>query len=146
MRQSIPAALRHQVIVRAHYLCEYCLVHEADFYLVGEVDHVKAIKYGGTNAFENLAYSCIHCNRFKGYSEAIVVDGRAIRLYNPRVDHWADHFEISTAFILAKTEIGEATIKVLKINSEERVRERLAFIEKGTYPHPTSLHLLVPKS
>lgn len=145
MRTSIPVALRRQVILRAHHLCEYCLVHEADFYLAGEVDHTKPIKYGGTNVFENLAYSCAYCNRFKGYTEAIVMNGRAIRLYNPRLDHWSDHFELSEAIILAKTEIAEATLLVLRINAEERIQERLVYIEEGTYPHPNSSHFLAPK-
>ena len=144
MRQRISDALRQTVILQAKFLCEYCLVHEDDFYLSGEVDHISAIKHGGINELSNLAYSCIHCNRNKGTDEAIVVNGQAVRFFNPRVDRWSDHFELSGAIILPKTDIGTVTLNVLKINHEYRVQERLAYMAKGTYPHPNALGLLMP--
>lgn len=141
-RNRIPLSLRRKVIEQAHGLCEYCLVHESDFYLTGEVDHIQAIKHGGTNALSNLAYCCIHCNRFKGTDEAVVVNGRAVRLFSPRNDHWGTHFELAGAVIRAKTEIGEVTVSVLKMNHPYRILERADFISKKSYPHPDSLHLL----
>jgi len=134
MRSKISASIRREVIVRAKFRCEYCLVHEDDFYLSGEVDHIRAIKHGGENLIGNLAYSCIHCNRNKGYDEAIVYNGKPVRLFNPRMDFWSDHFELSEVAILPKTEIAEVTILVLKMNAEERVRERQVFKTEGTYP------------
>ena len=144
MRQNISDLRRRNVIWRAYHCCEYCLVHEDDFYLSGEVDHIQTVKHGGTSEILNLAYSCIHCNRNKGTDEAIVINGKAVRLFNPRTDHWGDHFELSGPVILAKTEIGEATIKVLKMNDERRILERLAYMEKGTYPPADIVHLLDP--
>lgn len=82
MRQRISDALRQTVILQAKFLCEYCLVHEDDFYLSGEVDHISAVKHGGINELSNLAYACIHCNRNKGTDEAIVVNGQAVRFFN----------------------------------------------------------------
>jgi 5-methylcytosine-specific restriction endonuclease McrA len=49
MRESIAENLVRLVKARALYCCEYCLVHEDNFYLSGEVDHIKPIKHGGTN-------------------------------------------------------------------------------------------------
>lgn len=142
MRTRIPQSLRRKVIAQAKHLCEYCLVHEDDFYLSGEVDHIIAVKHGGISELSNLAYSCIHCNRNKGTDEAVVINSAAIRIFNPREDYWGDHFELSGAMILAKTEIGEVTLKVLKINHEHRILERLEFISQGTYPHRNALPLL----
>lgn len=134
MRHQISVSIRREVIVRANFRCEYCLVHEEDFYLSGEVDHIKPIKHGGKNEVGNLAYSCVHYNRNKGYDEAIVHNGRPVRIYNPRIDFWTDHFELSEGIILPKTEIAEVTLLILKMNAEERIRERLVFESESTYP------------
>ncbi len=134
MRLQISASIRREVIVRAQFRCEYCLVHEDDFYLSGEVDHIRAIKHGGENLIENLAYSCVHCNRNKGYDEAIVYNAKPVRLFNPRIDFWTDHFELFGVAILSKTEIAEVTILILKLNADVRIRERQVFKTEGTYP------------
>lgn len=134
MRLQISSSIRKKIIERAAHQCEYCLVHEDDFYLSGEVDHIRPIKHGGEHILLNLAYSCIHCNRNKGYDEAIVHNGHAVRLYNPRIDLWTDHFELINVTIVPKTDIAEVTILVLKINAEERIRERIVFKKEGTYP------------
>ncbi len=136
MRPQISVSIRRDVIIRANSRCEYCLVHEDNFYLSGEVDHIKPIKHGGENEVGNLAYSCVHCNRNKGYDEAIVHNGKPVRIYNPRFDFWTDHFELSEVIILPKTEIAEVTLLILKMNAEERIRERLVFESEGTYPPP----------
>ena len=47
-----------------------------------------------------------------------------IRLYNPRIDNWYDHFEIENGVIYDKTDIAKATIKVLNLNEIERIIER----------------------
>ncbi|MFN0037586.1 MAG: HNH endonuclease [Saprospiraceae bacterium] len=134
MRLHISASLRREIVERAGHRCEYCRVHEDDFYLSGEIDHIRSLRHGGSSDAENLAYSCVHCNRNKGYNEAIILKGKPVRLFNPRTDIWNEYFELSGIVILSKTEIAEATIQVLKINSEERLRERAVFALEGTYP------------
>jgi hypothetical protein len=47
-----------------------------------------------------------------------------IRLFNPRIDIWNEHFEIENGFIYAKTNIAQATVKVLKMNEIDRIIER----------------------
>jgi hypothetical protein len=60
--------------------------------------------------------------------------GQLVRFFNPRTDRWADHFELSGAFIKPLTEIGEVTARILGFNSEERLQERQGLIEEGRYP------------
>lgn len=66
------------------------------------------------------------CNINKGSDIGTVLlpDRIFIRLYNPRIDKWNEHFEFSEAAIYAKTSVGKASIKVLKLNEVERVVER----------------------
>ena len=133
-RVPISASMRNAVVERAGFRCEYCQVHEDDFYIRGEIDHIIPIKHGGDHALENLAYSCLHCNRNKGTDDAIVHLGQPIRLFNPRIDQWHEHFTVKNAMILDQSEIALVTIKVLKMNAPERIIERSIFILQGTYP------------
>jgi hypothetical protein len=57
-----------------------------------------------------------------------------IRFFNPRKHDWHDHFEVKNGFILSKTSIGAATLKILDFNRLERVLERLELIEADVYP------------
>lgn len=134
MRIKISESVRKQIIQRAHNRCEYCLVHENDFFLSGEIDHIISLKHGGTNHLDNLAFSCIHCNRNKGTDVATLIKGIPIRLYNPRIDIWNEHFSLSGPIILANTDIGLATLNLLQINHEYRVVERTIFIHQRSYP------------
>ncbi|MGA2136486.1 MAG: HNH endonuclease signature motif containing protein [Bryobacteraceae bacterium] len=43
--------------------CEYCLIHEDDAAFSHEVDHVIGRQHGGRTVADNLAYSCMVCNR-----------------------------------------------------------------------------------
>jgi hypothetical protein len=136
MSQYISDELRRQVITRADNLCEYCLLDIEDTYLGGEVDHIISIKHGGATEANNLAYTCQPCNRNKGSDLGSMhwPSGQLVRFFNPRTDRWADHFELSGAFIKPLTEIGEVTARILGFNSEERLQERQGLIEEGRYP------------
>jgi hypothetical protein len=47
------------------------------------------------------------------------------RFFHPRLDKWDDHFETdNSGLISAKTDIGEATIKIFQINHPDRIIER----------------------
>lgn len=96
MSRNIPLYLRTEVVKRADRRCEYCLLPEVYAIYPFEVDHIIAIKHGGKTIFENLAYSCIRCNRMKGTDLTTVSkeSGGIIRLFNPRIDIWNEHFEI----------------------------------------------------
>lgn len=55
-------------------------------------------------------------------------------MFNPRMDNWEEHFDLEDGIILAKTDIGAATIKVLDLNQVERIIERRLQILSGSYP------------
>lgn len=123
MSHKIPFELRRQVAQRASFRCEYCLLPEALAIYPFEIDHIIAIKHGGKSKIENLAYCCARCNRNKGSDLATVLteDATIVRIFNPRLDVWKDHFEAEHGIIYPKSKIGEATIKLLDFNTPERV-------------------------
>ena len=47
-----------------------------------------------------------------------------VRLFDPRQDHWGEHFEWNGPVLHAQTAIGRATIGVLRVNLPERVAVR----------------------
>jgi len=57
-----------------------------------------------------------------------------VRFFNPRRERWSDHFRLLEGQILAKTEIGEATAKILDFNAPERILRRRLLIKVGRYP------------
>ena len=132
----ISEKLRKIVAERAEYLCEYCLLQEESAYLGFEIDHIISKKHKGKTAASNLAYSCLNCNRNKGSDIASLtsLSQKLTPLFNPRTNIWREHFYLDGAYIFPITEIGEVTIAILKLNSEDYVAERLALQEVGDYP------------
>ena len=136
MSSYVSADLRRLVVSRAGGLCEYCLIDEADTFLGCQVDHVISEKHGGSTEAQNLAYACTFCNRAKGSDiGSIAQSTRAFtRFFDPRRDHWGDHFRLRGARIEPRTPVGEATVRVLGFNEAERVLERRALLTMGRYP------------
>ena len=141
MSSYINDDLRRSVASRANHLCEYCLIAEDDTFFGCQVDHIISLKHGGPTEPENLAYACAFCNRRKGSDIASIVPetGSLVRFYNPRIDKWADHFRLNGSIIEAVTEIGEATARILGINSQDRILEREALMKAGSYPTAEAL-------
>lgn len=135
-RTYITTALRQQVQERAGYRCEYCLVRDQSVLLPHTIDHVIAEQHNGKTVFENLAQACIHCNRQKGPNIASLDPdtGILVPLFNPRLQQWAEHFQLKGAIILAATPIGRATVNLLKFNSRERIRIRQKLLAIHCYP------------
>jgi 5-methylcytosine-specific restriction endonuclease McrA len=50
----IPAELRRLVIERAKGYCEYCLIHQDDYWVTHEADHIIPEKHRGATSEENL--------------------------------------------------------------------------------------------
>ncbi len=144
MSSYVSADLRRLVALRANGLCEYCLIHESDTYLGCQVDHVVSEKHGGPTQSENLAYACACCNRAKGSDIASFASstGEMTRLFNPRADCWADHFRLHGPLIDPQTPIGEATVRTLRLNDTERIRERQVLCQIHRYPSKAALNLL----
>jgi len=101
-----------------------------------EPDHIIAIKHGGETTEENLALSCLDCNRFKGSDVSSIdpVTGQLAPLFNPRSQTWSDHFKLDGGRIIALTDIGRVTERLLKLNLAERVKVRETLAKTGRYP------------
>jgi HNH endonuclease len=136
MSKYIPEALRREVAIRANYRCEYCRRPEIDSFIRFQPDHIISRKHGGKTISENLAHTCPVCNNTKGsdLSTILLDEDKLIRLFHPRKDVWHEHFKVENGLILPKTEIGEGTIKLLKLNEVNRIIERLDLIEAGLFP------------
>lgn len=122
----IPVALRRLVEQRANQRCEYCQLPESAVFFPHEVDHVIAEKHGGVTDADNLAFTCWRCNRYKG-SDLGSFDpqtGAFSFLFNPRTQQWAEHFTFEGTTLVGLTPEGRTTIKLLQINSDERIAER----------------------
>jgi hypothetical protein len=138
MSKYVAAPLRSLVAQRAHFACEYCRIHEDDTFFGCQMEHIIAEKHGGPTSQENLAYACIYCNANKGTDFATIDSdsGRITQLFNPRSDRWDDHFVLaeSGASIIARSEVGAVTIRLLKMNASERIAERALLCKLGRYP------------
>lgn len=136
MSRYIPKSLKRLVPKRANFRCEYCLVHEEDSYLAFEIEHIISLKHGGGNESENLAYACPHCNQNKGSDLTTFLDSyeNIVAIFNPRKQSWTDHFKIEEGEILPRSDIGRATIKLLKLNEPERLIHRKILMQSGSYP------------
>ncbi len=140
----IPTNLRFSVIERANNLCEYCLLQEAVAFFSFQIDHIISIKHGGETTLDNLAYSCLFCNRNKGsdLGSVLLPNLALIRFYNPRIDKWNDHFGYLNATIRPKTDIGRVTIKILEMNHPNRIAERQLLIQAGVFPNRDAMRII----
>ena len=124
----IPTALRREVIARAGNRCEYCLIRAEVAFFPHEVDHVVAEKHGGATDINNLALACWRCNRHKG-SDLTSFDPQTRQLsplFNPRTQAWAEHFTYERERVIGLTPEGRTTVNLLRLNSEDRLTERLS--------------------
>ena len=129
------ARMRQQVRRRAGGRCEYCLIHEDDSYVTYQIDHILARKHGGTTTLNNLAFTCVSCNRYKG-SDLAAPDpetGEIVPLFHPRRQRWQEHFTLQTAVIVPLSSAGRATATLLRLNAPERVLERTELLKAGRY-------------
>jgi HNH endonuclease len=130
------SALRQFVATRANFRCEYCLKPDIAANFSFHLEHVIGRQHGGTDRVTNLAYSCSHCNWKKGPNISTVLseNGPVIRLFNPRIDRWSDHFFVEEGVIYSKTDIGEGTLRLLEFNALELILERKELMGAGLYP------------
>lgn len=136
MPRKISADIRRQVLERANYRCEYCLVWQDDFYDYFQIDHIRSVKHGGFATLENLAFSCPDCNLHKGSDLGTYLGNDTIftRFFNPRTDIWNDHFEFFEGALYPKTPIAEATIKIFQLNDPDRIILRQEVALDGRWP------------
>jgi hypothetical protein len=132
--------LEQDVRDRAGGLCEYCHLPEAFQRLPFQMDHIIAEQHGGQMILENLANSCLRCNKRKGPNIAGIdaTTGEVVRLFHPRRDRWEEHFAWHGATLVGLTPIARATIAVLAINHPSAVAVRVELIEEGVFPPPSA--------
>lgn len=96
MSRYVPDSLRVMVAKRAGFRCEYCKIAEQFSFFSFHVEHIISIKHGGQTIESNLAYACSICNYNKGTDIATILPNitHPVRLYNPRIDKWEEHFSI----------------------------------------------------
>jgi len=123
MSRYISEAKRKIVIKRANNCCEYCKIHQSDAFQKHQIEHIIALKHGGSSDIDNLALACTECNFHKGtdLSTMLLPNKELIRLFNPREHLWTEHFYIEDCLFYSKSKIGEATIKILKMNDVDAI-------------------------
>jgi hypothetical protein len=128
-------ALEAEVIRRAQGRCEYCHFPESAAELSFHVDHIIAEKHGGPTHSENLAWTCFSCNLRKGPNIAGLDPhtGELTRLFHPRTDQWAEHFEWDGVQLRGKTPIGRTTVAVLAPNDADTLAVREALRDEGLF-------------
>lgn len=131
-------ATRANVRRRAENRCEYCRIHQRYYPdSTFHIEHIIARQHGGVDDPSNLALACHLCNSKKGPNLTGIdpETDQIIRLYNPRVDVWGEHFRREQyGYIVGLTGVGRATVAVLNINAAIRtqIRHEIALIEAAT--------------
>lgn len=79
---------------RAQFRCEYCHYPELLSTAPLSIDHLQPQSLGGSDEVDNLALACRRCNE-RRYNFTTGIDpetGIEALLFNPRQQHWSDHF------------------------------------------------------
>jgi hypothetical protein len=127
------AATRRRVQGRAGRRCEYCHIHEGDEPFAFHLEHIIPKKHGGNDGAANLAWSCHSCNFAKGSNLSGLVHGRIVALFNPRRQNWRRHFRWHGAVLVGRTKCGRATVRVLNMNEDDRVKLRELLLASGAF-------------
>jgi len=132
---DIPSALRQRVTERAADRCEYCLMPQAMSLHRHEPDHIVPRQHGGETQEDNLALACLRCNRYKGPNIGSFdpLTGNLVPFFNPRTQEWSDHFALEDAVIRPLTAEARVTVKLLRLNDEDRAKERERLLAVNLY-------------
>ncbi|MBW3540069.1 MAG: HNH endonuclease [Planctomycetes bacterium] len=137
-RSHVPQALRQRVSEAAKRRCGYCLSSEAVVGAPMEIDHIIPESQGGLTEEQNLWLACSLCNDHKSNRTAAldVTTGEIVRLFNPRLQKWNDHFRWTDAGerIVGLTPTGRATVAALNLNRASLVRARQLWSAAGWHP------------
>ncbi|MGB5600084.1 MAG: HNH endonuclease signature motif containing protein [Thiothrix litoralis] len=135
---AISQATRKRLAQQALFRCGYCLTQELVSGVPLTIEHLLPRARGGGDEEGNLWLSCRLCNEAKGIlTEAIDPEtGEIASLFNPRLQRWAEHFIWADdgTNVVGLTPTGRATVAVLSLNTEFRVRTRALWVEVGWYP------------
>ena len=140
---TISIISRQRIRQRANFLCEYCHSSEEASASLFTFDHLIPQSFGGGDTEDNLALACHRCNgRRYNFMDGIDPETQeSTPLFNPRQNHWSDHFAWSTngQKIVGLTAIGRATIERLDMNDERHKdlsiqKARRLWIRGGWHP------------
>ena len=135
---SLTDETRARVRAQAGDRCGYC--HSPQRYVLGplEIDHIIPQARGGTDDEENLWLACRMCNGYKGIQTQGYdpVTGRQVKLFNPRLQRWREHFVWSEdgTRIVGLTDCGRATVLALQLNNVIAVMVRREWVAAGWHP------------
>ena len=132
---DLSTELRFLVASRADNRCEYCLLPQSMTLHKHEPDHIVPRQHGGETEEHNLALACLRCNRYKGPNIGSLdpVTGRLVPFYNPRTQLWTDHFELKEGLLRPLTAEARVTVRILRLNDEDRVLERQMLLDAKRY-------------
>lgn len=128
------AATRSLVWQRAESRCEYCQLHQDDVPIpTFHVEHIIPKKHGGDDSTSNLCLSCSWCNLHKSSNLSGIDDetNDIVQLFHPRTQRWHEHFALKRHRIVGLTPTGRATVRVMNMNGEERLRLRRELSQIG---------------
>ncbi|MCL1469842.1 HNH endonuclease [Argonema antarcticum] len=135
---SVPQSIRQQVISEANQCCEYCQTQQRLIGMPLVIDHIIPRSMGGSSDRANLAASCYRCNEFKSAKTDAVdpLTGERVSLFNPRQNHWAEHFAWAQegTLIAGLTATGRASVDALKLNNEYVVESRRIWVAENWHP------------
>ncbi|MEZ4592636.1 MAG: HNH endonuclease [Chloroflexota bacterium] len=135
---TIATELRQRIIAAAQNRCEYCQTAQEISGAQMHIEHIQPLVLGGQSVFDNLCLACAWCNSYKGVSVTATdpETGEECRLFHPRQQRWADHFEWREdgIFVEGKTAVGRATVGALKINNPYILPARRHWVEAGWHP------------
>jgi len=130
--------VRLAVRLRARDACEYCLLPTVGQFHVAHVTPPRAWPSGaahGPDHVDNYAWCCPFCNA----SRAARTELGGQRLFDPRRDHWREHFAFAQDYlvVLGTTAVGRATEAALDLNSPRygrHVTQRYRALLENHYP------------
>jgi hypothetical protein len=62
------------------------------------------------------------------------VQGEIVTLFHPRRQQWNRHFRWVGPILAGKTKCGRATVQVLNVNEDDRVKLRDILVAAGEFP------------
>lgn len=136
--KSITEEVRKRVREAASHRCGYCLSHQDYVPWVLEIEHIVPLAKSGSDNEENLWLACHTCNLYKGSKThgQDPLTGHRVRLFNPRQQQWATHFQWSAdgTLIEGRTASGRATVLALNLNNLISVTVRRNWVAAGWHP------------
>ncbi len=113
MPSQISDSLRQKTTERADHCCEYYLFPQSMALHKHEIDHIVPIQHGGETSEDNLALSCMRCNRYKGPNIGSFDQetGQLVPFYHPRKNQWTSHFTLVGAIVQPITAEAKVTVR-----------------------------------